>query len=64
MRTGFQKCASWKSPEIPSKMRTLSQDAHRKLRIFEREIRETEENRAVNDLNGPNSGLRTRADSR
>jgi hypothetical protein len=28
MRTLFQKCASWKSPEIPSKVRTVFQDAH------------------------------------
>ena len=34
MRTGFRKCASWKSPKIPSKMRTLFQGAHEKLRIF------------------------------
>jgi hypothetical protein len=34
MRTGFEKCASWKIPMIPSKMRTLFQDAHLKLRIF------------------------------
>jgi hypothetical protein len=34
MRTGFEKCASWKIPTIPSKMRTLFQDAHLKLRIF------------------------------
>jgi hypothetical protein len=34
MRTGFRKCASWKTPTIPSKMRRLLQDAHVKLRIF------------------------------
>jgi hypothetical protein len=28
MRTLFDKCASWKSSEIPSKMRTFFQDAH------------------------------------
>ncbi len=31
MRTLFEKCASWKIPTIPSKMRTLFQDAHEKL---------------------------------
>jgi hypothetical protein len=36
MRTIFEKCASWKSPEISSKMRTVFQGAHEKLRIFER----------------------------
>jgi hypothetical protein len=36
MRTIFEKCASWKTPEISSKMRTLFQDAHEKLRNFER----------------------------
>jgi hypothetical protein len=35
MRTGFEKCASWKTPRIPSKMRTLFQGAHQKLRIVE-----------------------------
>jgi hypothetical protein len=35
MRTLFAKCASWKTPEIPSKMRTRFQDAHEKLRTFE-----------------------------
>ncbi len=34
MRTGFRKCASWKTPTISSKVRTLLQGAHRKLRIF------------------------------
>ena len=34
--TLFEKCASWKIPEIPSKMRTFFQDAHAKLRTFER----------------------------
>jgi hypothetical protein len=29
-------CASWKIPTIPSKMRTLFQDAHEKLRTFEK----------------------------
>jgi hypothetical protein len=32
---GFRKCASWKTPVIPSKMRTLFQGAHQKLSIFE-----------------------------
>jgi hypothetical protein len=36
VRRGFEKCASWKTPRIPSKMRTLFQGAHEKLRIFER----------------------------
>jgi hypothetical protein len=27
---GFRKCASWKIPTIPSKMRTLFQGAHEK----------------------------------
>jgi hypothetical protein len=36
MRTGFEKCASWKTSMIPSKMRTLFQDAHAKLRTFEK----------------------------
>ncbi len=31
---GFRKCASWKIPTISSKMRTLFQGAHEKLRIF------------------------------
>jgi hypothetical protein len=56
MRTFFEKCASWKTPEIPSKMRTFFQDAHQKLRIFERRL-ETEENRA------PNGGLREKPGS-
>src|ERR1700722_7828700 len=30
----LRKCASWKIPIIPSKMRTLFQDAHAKLSIF------------------------------
>jgi hypothetical protein len=30
----FRKCASWKIPMIPSKMRTLLQDAHVKQSIF------------------------------
>jgi len=34
MRTGFRKCASWKTPMIPSKVRTLLQGAHEKLRTF------------------------------
>jgi hypothetical protein len=34
MRTGFRKCASWKTPEICSKMRTLFQGAHEKVRTF------------------------------
>jgi hypothetical protein len=34
MRTMLEKCASWKTPTIPSKMRTLFQGAHGKLRIF------------------------------
>src|ERR1700722_8713229 len=33
-----RKCASWKSPEIPSKVRTLLQDAHQKLSAFENEM--------------------------
>src|SRR5579872_1151926 len=36
VRTVFAGCASWKTSRIPSKMRTLFQGAHRKLRIFER----------------------------
>jgi hypothetical protein len=36
MRTVFEKCASWKTPEISSKMRSLFQDAHENLRTFER----------------------------
>jgi hypothetical protein len=36
MRTLFEKCASWKTPRIPSKMRTSFQGAHGKLRTFER----------------------------
>jgi hypothetical protein len=35
MRTVFEECASWKTSMIPSKMRTLFQGAHRKVRIFE-----------------------------
>ncbi len=32
---GFSKsCASWKTPKIPSKVRSHFQDAHRKLRTF------------------------------
>src|SRR5580704_16783973 len=34
MRTGFRKCASWKTPTISSKVRTLLQGAHRKLHTF------------------------------
>jgi hypothetical protein len=34
VRTVFEKCASWKIPTIPSKMRTLFQGAHLKLRTF------------------------------
>jgi hypothetical protein len=30
----FRKCASWKIPTIPSKMRTLFQGAHQKVSIF------------------------------
>jgi len=40
VRTLFEKCASWKTPRIPSKMRTSFQDAHRKLRTFEPHSRE------------------------
>jgi hypothetical protein len=35
MLTLLQKCASWKSPEFSSKMRTLFQGAHRKVRIYD-----------------------------
>jgi hypothetical protein len=31
---GFRKCASWKTSTIPSKVRTVLQDAHTKLRTF------------------------------
>jgi hypothetical protein len=34
MLTGFRKCASWKIPTIPSKVRTLLQGAHEKVRTF------------------------------
>jgi hypothetical protein len=34
MRTVFEKCASWKTPTISSKVRTLFQGAHEKVRIF------------------------------
>jgi len=34
MRTGFRKCAPWKTPTNHSKVRTLLQGAHRKLRTF------------------------------
>ena len=34
MLTVFAMCASWKTPTIPSKMRTLFQGAHAKLRTF------------------------------
>jgi hypothetical protein len=30
----FRSCASWKTPTIPSKMRSLLQDAHVKLSLF------------------------------
>jgi len=36
VRSLFEKCASWKTPRIPSKMRTSFQGAHGKLRTFER----------------------------
>jgi hypothetical protein len=39
MRTGFRKCASWKIPTNPSKVRTLFQGAHKKLRIFAETVR-------------------------
>jgi len=32
----FRKCASWKTPKIPSKVRTLFQGAHAKVSIFAR----------------------------
>jgi len=35
VRTCFEKCASGKIPMIPSKMRTLFEGAHAKLRTFE-----------------------------
>jgi len=35
VRSPFGKCASWKTPRISSKMRTLFQGAHEILRLFE-----------------------------